>query len=146
MGKINSRSKGVRGEMEIRDIYQQNLGLTFKRDIEQYRAGDHGDLICVDMDFPFVTEVKLYAAGYCARPDWWDQVCKAAKSANKLPLLVYRFDRQQWRWRFPLEAIASLRDYIPAPGDVRYDWRYASECDTDTAMMIIREIISDEQA
>lgn len=78
MGKINSRSKGVRGEMEIRDIYQQNLGLTFKRDIEQYRAGDHGDLICVDMDFPFVTEVKLYAAGYGARPDWWDQVYKAA--------------------------------------------------------------------
>jgi len=42
MGKINSRSKGVRGETEVIKILTDELGggadkLTFKRDIEQYR-------------------------------------------------------------------------------------------------------------
>lgn len=144
MGKINSRSKGVRGENEIKKIYFDELGLNFKRDIEQYRSGDHGDLICVDMDFPFVTEIKLYAAGSGARPVWWDQVCKASKSANKMPLLVYRFNRGQWRWRFPLEAIAKSNNYNPYEGEDSNDWRYACECDTTTAMLIIREIITDD--
>jgi hypothetical protein len=37
-----------------------------------------------------------------------------------------------------------MSDYIPS-GDIaeQYDWHYAMECDTDTAMMIIREHLAD---
>lgn len=141
---VNSRNKGVRGEMEIRDIYLKELGLNFKRDIEQYRSADHGDLICTDMDFPFVTEIKLYAKGYGIQPAWWDQVCAAAAADHKLPLLVYRYDRLPWRWRFPVAAIVGMGDFVPT-GDIaeQYDWRYAMECDTTTAMMVIREHLAD---
>ena len=144
MARINSRNKGVRGENEIKKIYFDELGLTFKRDIEQYRSGDHGDLICVDIDFPFVTEVKLRAAGSCANPEWWDQVCKAAKLVNKMPLLAYRFNSGQWRWRFPLQALSYLANVKLTPDEDSNDWSYASECDTTTAMMILRKIISDD--
>ena len=140
---VNSRNKGVRGEMEIRDIYLKELGLNFKRDIEQYRSADHGDLICTDMDFPFVTEVKLHGKGYGVQPAWWDQVCAAAEADHKLPLLVYRYDRLPWRWRFPVAATIGL---VGEPaGDIaeQYDWKYAVECDTMTAMMIIREHLAD---
>jgi len=42
-------------------------------------------------------------------------------------------------------AIVGMSDYIPA-GDIaeQYDWRYAMECDTTTAMMIIREHLSND--
>lgn len=149
MGKINSRSKGVRGETEVIKILTDELGggadkLTFKRDIEQYRQGDLGDIICSDPNFPFTIEVKLYARGYGAQPAWYDQVCVAAQACHKLPLLVYRYDRVPWRWRFPVAAIVGMADYIPS-GDLaeQYDWRYAMECDTATAMMIIREHLAD---
>ena len=146
---VNSRNKGVRGETEVIKILTEELGggadnLTFKRDIEQYRQGDLGDVICSDPNFPFCVEVKLYGKGYGAQPQWWDQVCTAAEAAFKMPLLAYRYDRQPWRWRFPVAAIVGMADYVPA-GDTTemYDWRYAVECDTDTAMMLIREHLAD---
>lgn len=134
----NSRNKGVRGEREIIAILTEELGggadrLTFKRDIEQYRQGDLGDVICSDPTFPFVVEVKLYGRGTYCQPQWWDQVCVAAQACHKLPLLAYRYDRQPWRWRFPVAAL----------GEAAYDWRYAAETETDTAMMIIREVMAD---
>lgn len=145
----NSRNKGKSGEYEVIKILTDELGggadkLEFKRDIEQYRQGDLGDVICNDSAFPFTVEVKRYRQGVHAQPQWWDQVCTAAQACNKLPLLVYRYDRMPWRWRFPVAAIVGMADYIPS-GDLseQYDWRYAMECDTETAMMIIREHLSD---
>ena len=146
---VNSRNKGKSGEYEVIAILAENLGggadrLEFKRDIEQYRQGDLGDVICSDPAFPFVIEVKRYRQGVHAQPQWWDQVCTAAEACHKLPVLVYRYDRMPWRWRFPVAAIVGMADYVPA-GDTteQYDWRYAMECDTDTAMMIIREHLAD---
>ena len=51
------------GEREIIAILTDELGgnangLTFQRDINQYRQSDLGDIICNDPDFPFVIEVK----------------------------------------------------------------------------------------
>ena len=47
----NSRNKGAAAEREIAKLLFDELGMTFKRDLEQYRAGDTGDLIC-DEPFP----------------------------------------------------------------------------------------------
>lgn len=142
---VNSRNKGASFERELAKILLDELGLTFKRDIEQYRASDHGDLICTDMpDFPFSIEAKRYRAGYGIQPAWWTQCCDAALATNKLPLLVYKYDRLPIRWRFPVAAIVGMADFVPT-GDIaeQYDWRYAVECDQQTAMMIIREHLAD---
>ena len=49
---VNGRQKGAAAEREIAKLLFDELGMTFKRDLEQYRAADHGDLIC-DEPFPF---------------------------------------------------------------------------------------------
>ena len=143
---VNSRTKGRSGEYEIRDILFDELGLTFKRDIEQFRQADRGDLLCVDMDFPAVIEVKRYAkGGETPRGAWWDQCCKAATAAGKWPLLVWRFDRMDWRWRLPAQVLIDLghpHGNIGMSDDVTLDWGYAVEMDTDTCMTIIREVLA----
>ena len=143
---VNSRVKGRSGEYEIRDILFDQLGLTFKRDIEQFRQADRGDLLCVDMDFPAVIEVKRYAkGGETPRGAWWDQCCKAATAAGKWPLLVWRFDRMDWRWRIPAQVLIDLghpHGNIGMREDVTLDWGYAVEMDTHTAMTLIREVLA----
>jgi len=95
---INSRSKGKRGEYAVIDLIQENLGIKLKRDIEQYRAGDRGDLIAPDgADWPFCIEVKSHSKGFIHKPEWWRQVAKAAAAQGKMPVLFYKFDRLEWR-------------------------------------------------
>ena len=146
MGRSNT--KGKSGELEVRQILFDHLGLNFARDLSQWREADRGDLICTDCDFPFVIEVKRYAGGM-SRPksSWWRQVCTASTAADKLPLLVYRFDRQPWRWRMPVVAImqAGLSTSAAVASDLSsFGWQYSCEFDeVETAMMIIRELLSD---
>lgn len=142
---VNGRQKGAAAEREIAKLLFDELGLSFKRDLEQYRAADHGDLIC-DEPFPFVIEVKRYKTGCAPQPAWWDQVCAAAKSAGLLPMLVYKYNHQQWKWRMPAEAV--MRAGLPhgcsqMREDAELDWNYAVEMDTRTAMMIVRELLAD---
>lgn len=142
---VNGRQKGAAAEREIAKLLFDELGMTFKRDLEQYRAADHGDLIC-DEPFPFVIEVKRYKTGCAPQPAWWDQVCAAAKSAGLLPLLVYKYNHQQWKWRMPAEAV--MRAGLPhgcstMREDAELDWGYAVEMDTRTTMMIVRELLCD---
>lgn len=142
---VNGRQKGAAAEREIAKLLFDELGMTFKRDLEQYRAADHGDLIC-DEQFPFVIEVKRYKTGCAPQPAWWDQVCAAAKSAGLLPMLVYKYNHQQWKWRMPAEAV--MRAGLPHGNvgmreDAELDWNYAVEVDTRTAMMIVRELLAD---
>ena len=141
----NSRQKGAAAEREIAKLLFDELGMTFKRDLEQYRAGEHRDLICEE-PFPFVIEVKRYKTGCAPQPAWWDQVCAAAKSAGLLPLLVYKYNHQQWKWRMPAEAV--MRAGLPhgcstMREGAELDWGYAVEMDTLTAMMIVRELLAD---
>lgn len=142
---VNGRQKGAAAEREIAKLLFDELGMTFKRDLEQYRAADHGDLTC-DEPFPFVIEVKRYKTGCAPQPAWWDQACAAAKSAGLLPMLVYKYNHQQWKWRMPAEAV--MRAGLPHGNmgmreDAELDWGYAVEMDTRTAMMIVRELLAD---
>ena len=142
----NSRNKGAAAEREIAKMLFDELGMTFKRDLEQYRAGEHGDLIC-DEPFPFVIEIKRYKTGCAAQPKWWYQVCAAARSAGLLPMLVYKYNHQQWKWRMPAEAVmrAGLpHGCITMREGAELDWGYAVEMDTRTCMMIVRELLVDE--
>ena len=48
------RHKGAAFEREVAGLLLNELGIKFKREIEQYRQSDLGDLRPVDSDFPFV--------------------------------------------------------------------------------------------
>jgi Holliday junction resolvase len=91
---VNGRNKGAAFEREVAKMLFLDLGVKFKRDIEQYRAADHGDLICDDPSFPFTLELKRYAKGYTYQKAWWDQVVAAASAQGKEPALIYKFDHR----------------------------------------------------
>lgn len=143
MSGSRSRSKGRGYEYEIANELFQQLGLNFVRELDQTREKHLGDLRTEDCNFPFVIECKRYKSGVSG--DWWDQVCTAASIAGngKMPMLFYRLDRQKTRVRLPVAALVGLAGYS-ANQDIaeQYDWRYAVETDLDTAMMIIREMLT----
>lgn len=147
---VNGRQKGASAEREIAKLLEEELdgfGLKFKRDLEQYRSAEHGDLVCSDPTFPFCIEVKRYKTGCAAQPAWYDQVCAAANACHKLPLLVYKYNHQPWKWRMPVQAVMMAgwpHGAYGYPEDAAFDWSYAVEMDTRTVMTLIRELMVDE--
>lgn len=89
----NGRVKGANFEREVARMIYDELGIETKRDLEQYRASDHGDLIGLD---GWTIEAKRYAsnAGGNFKPEWWQQVTSAANASANQPVLIYKYDRQ----------------------------------------------------
>lgn len=102
---INSRNKGASFERQIAIELELLTGVRFKRDLEQYRAGDHGDLIPSDPAWPFVLECKRYASGTGCTPAWKAQASKAAAAEGKLPAVIFKFDRRDVRVAMPLAEL-----------------------------------------
>ena len=99
----NGRNKGAAFERDIAKMLHDELGISFKRDLEQYREGGHGDLIPSDPEFPFTLELKRYADGPIGgQKAWWSQTCVAARREDKYPALIYRYDRQPIRCVVPM--------------------------------------------
>ena len=94
---VNARTKGKRGENQVKTQYFDNMGIRLKRDLEQWRSSDHGDLLPDfkdgKFDWPFCIEVKTYSnktGSDTHRPAWWQQVRKAAKAQGLIPVLWYK--------------------------------------------------------
>jgi ribosomal protein L25 (general stress protein Ctc) len=102
----HSRNKGSGYELEIARTLFDLTGITFKRDLEQVRAGEHGDLVASDPAWPFVIECKRRATGTGCQVGWKVQAATAAVAQGKLPAVIYRFDRQSTRVAVPFSAIA----------------------------------------
>ena len=99
----HSRNKGASFEREVAQELHRLLGINFKRDLDQYRERDRGDLIC-DVDaFPFLIECKRYAGGGFLAA-WWQQAYTAALDAGKRPAVIYKFDRKPIQVRVQLRA------------------------------------------
>lgn len=105
--RVNSRNKGSAFERAIAQELFLQTGITFKRDLEQYRAGEHGDLIASDPNWPFLLELKRYASGNGCKPAWQEQASKAALAAGKWPVVIYKYDRQDVRVSLPLSVAVS---------------------------------------
>ena len=127
-----SRRKGATYENEIAGQLHDRLGITFRRDLEQYRATERGDLIPDDEAFPFVIECKRHAEGVNCLAAWKAQAVAAAKAARKRPAVIFRFDRQQTRVAVPLSALC---DAWPAD-----DW---AEVSLDGFCLLAREIMAE---
>ena len=128
----NGRAKGAQFERTIANMCFESLGFEAKRDLEQYRSGDRGDLIGVP---GWVIECKRYASGSTHRDEWWAQVTKAADAAMREPVLIYKYDRQ------PIRCVVFLSSINPD---------YWGKADTatvsfDTWCMIVREGLTDEE-
>jgi hypothetical protein len=130
----DSRSKGKGFEYEVIQLHYDELGIKLKRDIEQYRVQDHGDLISEDADFPFAIECKRRRKGFLPDQKWWVQTCTAANMCRKIPILIYRFDRLPVRVRVPMSILHKLETE-------ERDWRYVTDMDFDTYAMIAREML-----
>lgn len=128
----NSRNKGLRFELQVSSLLNDELGIKLHRDLEQTRTADHGDLISNDPSWPFCIECKRYASGYLPKDEWWQQVCTASEVVRKIPILVYKFDRLPIRVRVPI-AFVQL--------EKTYDKRYVADLDLPTFCYLAREIL-----
>lgn len=131
---MNSRSKGQRGEREVRDILAKWWGSKFSRTPSSgafatiLQRGDlnvAGDVSTDDPSFPWVVEVKrhekvtidqILTAKKCLVFDWWKQVCSAAALENKKPLLIFRRNNQPWMF---IMYDSEMRP-MSAPGTIMY--------------------------
>ena len=131
------RMKGATFEREVAGLLFDELGIKFKREIEQYRQADLGDLVPCDGTFPFTIECKRYADGYLAKDAWWDQACAAAKAANLIPSLVYRFDRRPIVCRIPIQAFVLM-----SGSELDYGWTETADVTFSAYCMISRELLA----
>lgn len=129
----NGRVKGANFERELARMIYDELGIETKRDLEQYRASDHGDLIGLD---GWTIEAKRYAnnAGGNFKPEWWKQVTTAANAAGEQPVLIYKYDRQ------PIKCVVFL-------SSINADYAGKDNVATisfPTWCMLVREGIADD--
>jgi hypothetical protein len=103
----DSRRKGAAYERQVAARLHGLTGITFKRDLDQYRASEHGDLTADDPAWPFALECKRYASGTGCKPAWRAQATAAAGAVGKFPAVIFRFDRLDDRVSVPIEAIAA---------------------------------------
>lgn len=103
---MSNRDRGARYENECRDVIREELGIQLRRELRQYQEADRGDLVSDDPTWPFVIECKRRRAGSYS-PAWMVQAVKAAKKSAKLPVVFYRFDRQQTWVAMPTNVAAA---------------------------------------
>lgn len=132
---VNGRNKGSAFERQVAKLLEAELGMAFKRDLEQYRAGDHGDLIADDPDFPFIIECKRYAQGTGCRPNWWAQANAAANAASRLPCVIYKYDRREIRCVVSFTAL-----YAAFGSECKSE--HQAEVSLETLCWIAREIMA----
>jgi Holliday junction resolvase len=132
---VNGRQKGANFEREICREIKDQLGDSVdpKRDLEQYRSADHGDILGIQ---GWCIECKRYSsnAGSSYKQAWLDQVFRASEATKQEPVLIYKYDRQ------PIKCVVRLSAINPdfqGKDDV-------AEVSFETWCMIVREGWSDE--
>ena len=102
----NPRNKGAAFERRVAAELFDETGITFKRDLDQYRERDRGDLLPDDSGWPFLMECKCRASGTDCRTAWLTQAYKAAAGTSLYPAVIWKFNNHPVRCRVPFEAIA----------------------------------------
>lgn len=106
---VDSRAKGARAEAVVRDYLKKMTGLGWER-VPSSGALDpkhklKGDLYLPDMKNYYCIEVKHYAEDHInsglltnKNPqllDFWKQTVREALQVNRMPLLIFKFDRSK---------------------------------------------------
>ena len=133
-----SANKGKKWERDLAKLLFLELGINFTRNLEQYRTAQGGDLIPDDEQFPFSIEAKHYANGRGCKKEWWAQSEKAAIAANRMPCVIYKYDRYPPRAVVSLEAIAKIYGKED-DGNVLVELSIEGFC------YLVREIMNDQR-
>jgi len=114
MSGKKSRDKGMAGEIEARDILR-TAWPECERDLEQTRGEDNGrDLINTE---PWVFQVKRHkkiTQGIIL--DGLVEAMIVALAEDKLPAVIYRGDREDWR------ITAHANDFLYFIGETHWLW------------------------
>lgn len=106
---VDSREKGARTELKVRDFLRHWTGLGWERvpgsGALDEKHGLKGDLYVPNRENIYCIEVKGYADDHLTSHvltsksptllDWWQQTLRESKQVKKLPLLFFKFDRSK---------------------------------------------------
>lgn len=106
---VDSRAKGARGETVVRDILRIHTGLPWERvpssGALDPKHGLKGDLYIPNEKNNYVVEVKNYEEDHLTSKlltsktpqlvTFWEQAVRQGKQVNKIPLLMFKFDRSK---------------------------------------------------
>lgn len=116
---MGAKQKGASGEREAARWLFENLALDElpKRNLEQVRSG--GTDLHV---YPFYVEVKRQER--LSKLDWWLQVSVAAKKSGEspTPVVMYRQNRQPWRFLISARHVGVDRGYIELEENTFKKW------------------------
>ena len=103
-----AKKRGSEYELEIARNLFLELGIQFKRNLEQTRtANAGGDLLSDDDDFPFALELKRRRDGNMIPAGAWEQsILSSDVKAGIYPAVFYRYDHRDTRCVVPWSSIA----------------------------------------
>ena len=107
---IDSKAKGRTAELKARDILRKYTGLLWERTpLSGALSANHkmkGDIYLPDSKNTFCIEVKSYKDDHLTSKiltskssqfmEWWGQAERQAVECDKLPLLIFKFNRSKW--------------------------------------------------
>lgn len=106
---VDSKEKGSRAEIAVRDYLRKKTGLQFERTplsgALDARFGLKADLYIPNKVNAYAIEVKHYKDDHISSKiltdknpqllKFWEQAVREAKETSKLPLLIFKFDRSK---------------------------------------------------
>jgi hypothetical protein len=118
---VDSKQKGARAENAAKDILIKYTKLNWQRiplsGALDAKHGLKGDLYIPNVNNVFCIEVKHYADDKITSKiltdkesqlqKWWLQTIREADEINKIPLLIFKFDRSKWFVGFNNHAITN---------------------------------------
>tara|TARA_R110000765_G_scaffold321885_1_gene413762 strand:- start:105 stop:503 length:399 start_codon:yes stop_codon:yes gene_type:complete len=130
----NGRQIGASFERNVATQLKEHLGISFRRNLQQYQTKDLSDLIS-DFPFPFAIECKRRASGKTYSYDWWEQVLKSAKLLDKRPCLIYQLMRS------PVKVVLDMNCIIKTFGGNTLGQEHLVEMSLESFCMIARELM-----
>ena len=120
MGSL-SRTKGANAERQVINLLHEQLGVKLKRNLLQSLEGGH-DLQGEGCLSDFAIEIKHYAkVSNSLIKQWWQQTTEQAERVNKLPVLIYRGDREAFKVMIEGSLIGGLLEGELAPVNITFD-------------------------
>jgi len=106
---VDSRDKGARAESVVKDKLKELTGLKWERTpgsgALNEKHGLKGDLYVPNEKNYYVVEVKHYKDDHLTSAvltgknpqilEWWQQAIRQGKQVDKIPLLIFKFDRSK---------------------------------------------------
>ena len=130
---VDSRQKGARAELQARDVLRKYTSLKWERvpgsgSLDE-KHGLKGDLYVPNEKNIYCVEVKHYKDDQLTSKilttkspkfiEWWEQTVRESKQIDKLPMLLFKYDRSKWfiaSDTLPFESALEKAIVIPYQG------------------------------